>query len=444
MKFYKIVLSDGPDVQEAGWKKFAPLDEEYAKTIAATVEAEAAEWRLCVNNKWMHADDLHDTKETSSSHSNKGFDSSVVKGYLVNNGHFAGVVLLLEFSHGGGMSSYRDKYYCILHTNGNIDGKNEAGSSFTGEDSDSEDIDTYTIENIYGKKPIEKVRQKADGFLFEVSGEYVGTCTIVGVEIESLKCLKIPEALAGYTVRAIASSVFEGREDIESLEIPDCVEEIGEKAFANCTKMRSLKIGEGLCVVGENRAPYGKTGAFVGCSGLEKIKVAPKNKHFRSDGNCLIKIDRPKDYCGIVLNRDALILGCCNTDISKVKIIHAIECFAFYGCEGLKAIDIPKMVQRVGCCAFENCTGLERVTLFEGTRDYPQICSDAFTGCSSLSYVWLAKGLRWLEEDSFDDCPALKEICYGGTEEDWENVTEGYGCRPHFDTPVLYEQPKKD
>ena len=60
MIFYKTVLSDGDNVQKAGDVKFAPLEEDYANAIADTVEAEAEEWRLSINNEWMHADDLHD------------------------------------------------------------------------------------------------------------------------------------------------------------------------------------------------------------------------------------------------------------------------------------------------------------------------------------------------------------------------------------------------
>lgn len=441
MKFYKIVLSDGAYVQKAGNTRFAPLDEAYAETVAKTVEAEAAEWRLCINNEWMRADDLHDTKAESSSHAYKSFDVGAVKGILVNNGHFGGVVLYLEFSSGGGMSSHTDKNYCILHADGRISGENKSGYIFTGEDSDSENIDYYTLENIYGNAPIEEAKRQEGVFVYEISVEKENACALVGIEGEELGDLKIPETLGGYAVYAIAPKVCKGRADITSLEIPDSVEEIGEEAFAGCSRMRQLKIGKGLRAVKANGYFSGE-GTFYACSGLETIAVHPENQHFRSDGNCLILI-KTDNWWGTALVRDVLILGCNNTDLSKVKGIYEIEHYAFYGCEGLERIVVPNTVSRIGRGAFEQCTGLKEAILFKGSGMKTQISDSAFQDCSSLSYLFIEKGLRWVEESSFDGCSALKEICYGGTEANWRKASTGFNYRPFFDIPVLYEQTPK-
>ena len=438
MIFYKTVLSDGDNVQKAGDIKFAPLEEDYANAIADTVEAEAEEWRLSINNEWMHADDLHDTRDTCSSHSFKNFDTPEVKGILVSNGHFGGVVLFLEFSHGGGMSSYRDKYYCILHANGKISGKNQAGSTFTGEDSDSEDINTYTLINIHGNKPVEEAKKQEGIFIYEVCRGQESSCILVGIESESIGDLKIPETLAGYTVRSIAPAICKEREDITSLVIPDSVEEIGEQAFAKCTNMRVLQIGKGLCGIGENNVYHG-AGSFYACSNLEEIRVHPKNKHFRSHGNCLIKIQNEL-WLGTPLNRDALILGCKNTDMTAAKELYSIEHFAFYGCEGLQEIVVPKSVYSIGRSAFENCTGLKKAILFKGANMTTAICSLAFAGCTSLEYVFIEKSLYRADDNTFKNCTALKEICFGGTHADWKKVRTTYNYLLSLDIPVLCEQ----
>ena len=53
------------------------------------------------------------------------------------------------------------------------------------------------------------------------------------------------------------------------------------------------------------------------------------------------------------------------------------------------------------------------------------------------------KGLRWIEENSFEDCPALSEICYGGTEENWKKARTGYNHTPFLPVPVVYGQTAK-
>ena len=442
MKLFQVVLSDGESVQKAGNVKFAPLKEEYAKTVADTVYREAKDWQLCISNSYEHTNDLYDSHTSSSSQSTAALEGGAVAGILVKGGHFAGAVLHLQFSHGGSMASYRDDYYCILHADGSISGKNEAGSSFTGEDSDSEDIDTYTLKNIYGNAPVEEDKQKEGIFVFEISPDKENACTLVGIEGEIEGALVIPQSLRGYAVRAIAPAICKGREDIESLVIPDSVEEIGEEAFAKCARMRSLVIGKGLRAVGDNGV-YQGTGSFFACTGLETIEVHPENPHFRADGNCLIRNEK-EIWLGTALNRDALILGCKNTDIRKAKKIYAIESFAFYGCEGLKKAVVPKSVYRIGRSAFEKCAGLEKAILFQGTDMETSISADAFYGCTSLGYVFIEKGLRWIEETSFEECPALREICYGGTEENWKKARTGYNHTPFLPVPVLFEQtPRK-
>ena len=64
-------------------------------------------------------------------------------------------------------------------------------------------------------------------------------------------------------------------------------------------------------------------------------------------------------------------------------------------------------------------------------------------GGSALGYVFIEKGLRWIEENSFEDCPALSEICYGGTEENWEKARTGYNHTPFLPVPVVYGQTAK-
>ena len=140
------------------------------------------------------------------------------------------------------------------------------------------------------------------------------------------------------------------------------------------------------------------------------------------------------------MNRDALILGCKNTDMTAAKEFYSIGHFAFYGCEGLEKIVVPKSVFFIGCSAFENCTGLKKAILFKGANMRTQINSLAFAGCTSLKYVFIEKSLCWADDNTFKNCTALKEICFGGTHDDWDKVRTIYNNLLFLDIPVLCEQ----
>ena len=84
--------------------------------------------------------------------------------------------------------------------------------------------------------------------------------------------------------------VYEGPKDIESLEVPDGVTEIGSDAFKGCRALKSLTLPPGLTAI----SPY----AFFGCKSLISIKAPPGNSRYLfSDGVLYDKIDDCVLFC---------------------------------------------------------------------------------------------------------------------------------------------------
>lgn len=96
----------------------------------------------------------------------------------------------------------------------------------------------------------------------------------VGEETVSIKSYKgdskdvvIPEKIEELPVIFIQVCAFAGT-DIESVDIPDTVTDIGENAFYGCEKLHTVKIGNGVEVV------YRK--AFQNCKSLENLTLSSK------------------------------------------------------------------------------------------------------------------------------------------------------------------------
>jgi hypothetical protein len=68
-----------------------------------------------------------------------------------------------------------------------------------------------------------------------------------------------------YSVTGIADSVFYGRKDMTSIEIPSSVKSIGNSAFEGCSGLTSIKIPSSVTSIGNS--------AFGGCSGLTSIEI---------------------------------------------------------------------------------------------------------------------------------------------------------------------------
>ena len=56
----------------------------------------------------------------------------------------------------------------------------------------------------------------------------------------SAATVTIPETVVGYNITAIGESAFEGNTTLTSIDLPDTIEVIGKRAFANCTSLSEM------------------------------------------------------------------------------------------------------------------------------------------------------------------------------------------------------------
>lgn len=101
-----------------------------------------------------------------------------------------------------------------------------------------------------------------------------------------------------------------------------------------------------------------------------------------------------------------------NTDINSVSFekaehLRTIGIDAFYGCSGLKEINVPDSVESIGFGVFQECTGLKTAALGSGIQSVPD---QSFYKCASLKSVSLGKTVKTIGERAFASCPALTQI----------------------------------
>lgn len=123
-------------------------------------------------------------------------------------------------------------------------------------------------------------------------------------------------------------------EDVDFVEIPFGVTEIGMCAFENHTKIRTVKIPDTVRVIGKS--------AFKGCKNLTNI-VLPTNL-LRIGANAFEDCER---IFSITIPPNVTFIG---------------ES-AFCGCTGIKSLRIPPQVSIIGSGAFAKCSQLENVRL---------------------------------------------------------------------------------
>ena len=142
---------------------------------------------------------------------------------------------------------------------------------------------------------------------------------------------------------------------IQSVNIGDNVQSIGDDAFGCCYNLSSVKIGDGVKVIGNY--------AFQECDALNDISIGTR--------------------------------------------VETIGKSSFYKCSNLETITIPDNVKEIGENAFSGCENLKSATLGLGIREIPE---SLFKGLSKLEEVTIGNTVRKISKEAFYGCHSLTAI----------------------------------
>ena len=192
-----------------------------------------------------------------------------------------------------------------------------------------------------------------------------------------------------------AHNLYLNGELVTDLVIPDSVTSIGADAFRNCSGLTSVTIPDSVTSIGRY--------AFYGCSSLESItlpfvgaaKDGTEDTHFGYIFGAS-HYSSNEDYVPASL-KEVIITG--GTSIGSN---------AFYGCSGLTYVNIGNGVTSIGSYAFYGCSSLTSVTIPDSVTS---IGRDAFSGCSSLTSITIPNSVTSIGSYAFDGCTA--EIIWG-------------------------------
>ncbi len=236
----------------------------------------------------------------------------------------------------------------------------------------------------------------------------------------SMTSIALPDSLT-----VISSNSFDACINLPSIYIPKGVGTIGSDAFAACSSLASIDVAE------ENLAFQSHEGVLY-TEGLTELVQCPANKegsYSMPDG---VKVIRSYSFCDCKLQ-----------SITLPDSLETIEGNAFWFCENLTGLDIPKNVKSIGIRMVYSCPKFlaftvdpdnryyasENGVLFDKNMTrlliYPQgkpgdsydvpekvqsIDEFALSECNNLTEVTLPKSLRALGGSAFYNCSNLSEV----------------------------------
>ena len=108
---------------------------------------------------------------------------------------------------------------------------------------------------------------------------------------------------------------------------------------------------------------------------------------------------------------------------------------AFFGCEGITAVQIPETVREIGALAFADCKNLVYISVSAQNPVYCDVDGVLYTADLRVlvQYPPLRAGdplivpasVTAISEMAFYQCKNLKSVLYEGSGEDWERIEVG-------------------
>ena len=205
-------------------------------------------------------------------------------------------------------------------------------------------------------------------------------------ECTSVTSVEIPSS-----VTSIGSSAFYKCSSLTSIEIPDSVTYISGYTFYSCKSLKSITIPDSVTSIGNS--------AFLGCYFTSENFVNNSNVELDDSSKPTIVDTDDKGFC------------IKDNELVRMRAIYAIG-----------EITIPNSVTSIDSSAFYCCSSLTSVTIPDGVTS---IDDYVFYFCECLMSVTIPTSVKSIGDSAFENCTSLANAYYSGSQSDWNKITIG-------------------
>lgn len=197
----------------------------------------------------------------------------------------------------------------------------------------------------------------------------------------------VKKIVIGEGIRKLEEWTFLAFENLTEVALPASLEEIGMRAFSDCTKLSEVSLPEEnhLTVIGEE--------AFLSTPFLND-----QTGNYKMLGTIVLKYTGDETET-LVPQKTTAIAGSAmrgSDTLEKITILDKVKQIGTLGmadCASLTGIDVPGNVTEISYCAFYHNTAMEQAILKEGVE---RIGEEAFFACTGLKEVYIPRSVNYI------------------------------------------------
>ena len=247
-----------------------------------------------------------------------------------------------------------------------------------------------------------------DGCLLAVDSAIRGDYSIAeGTRLIAEKAFRGCEGLQSIVVpnsiNNIPPEAFMFCSSLTSVSLPNSIDSIRSMAFLGCSSLKSIKIPDSIVSI--------EYSAFYNCNNLERFNIPSTVEHLGCEVFYNTAFYNNKDnWEGDVLYKDDCLLVAdtllrgAYTVKEKTRLI-ADRAFDY--CKELTSISIPNSVAHIGFGAFSDCSALTSIVIPHSVRIIENI---TFYKCKSLTSIVIPSSITNIVNSAFDGCNNIKTI----------------------------------